>query len=276
MSWGLIRVQDHQALVFSYVDPQAGPSAKGALLRDVEPTSEDVRDAATRPTLTVRLGPGLQPRPLPVELAERLTLPAEPEWLAFFRPGPPGPWTKDPLLAEHFHADCPDDVSALFFLAGTGQVERMWVRLDREVPAHQAWGGVLLNTAHHDAALTQGTRVMVRGVPGAKGPLWLSPAMAKNLEQWSAKCEACGFDLVLEPVEVLIARQFKNVPAGESLVQLTTRCAMCRQTQLVVRREPSAPVDAVTPREPLPPLGVAVFVVLVLAALAFVAYELFI
>lgn len=81
MAWGLIRAMDQFALVFTYVDPKRGPSAKGARVRGTEPMPEDARDACERPNVTVRIEPGLRVRALSPEQFELLQLPEEPAWL---------------------------------------------------------------------------------------------------------------------------------------------------------------------------------------------------
>lgn len=240
MSWGLIRVQEQLAIVFPYVDPQAGPSAKGTLLTSTEATLEDARAAATRPNVTVRLGEGLQVRPLPALEVERLALPDEPEWLRFFQAPPSGAWTKDPYFKGRFHPQFPNDVQGVFFFPASRKAEQMWVRLERETPVAGTYEGALLNTAHLEPTLKEGTRVRLRGAEGASGPVWVSDVTAQNLATWDARCEACGFDLVLEPVEVLIARSFPDSPAGTVFEALTTRCAMCRQTQVLQQKQQDA------------------------------------
>lgn len=97
MPWGLIRVQDQFALVFTYVDPKRGPSAKGARVRGTEPTPEDARDAVERPNVTVRIEPGLRARVLSPEQFELLALPEAPPWLVHVRGTD---YAEPPLRAE--------------------------------------------------------------------------------------------------------------------------------------------------------------------------------
>ncbi|MFO0597912.1 MAG: hypothetical protein U0228_21600 [Myxococcaceae bacterium] len=255
--WSLVRIQEQRALVFTYTDPQAGPSAKGSLIVGELPTPDEARSAVTRPNLTVRIGPGIVPFRLKKEEVAALALPAEPEWLAFFRPKGTGRWASDPLLAGHFHADFPDDVRAGFFLVEQRQVEQMWVRLDGAVPELGAWQGTLLNTAHADATLAAGRRVTVRGAVGTPGPVWLSPAIEENLRTWEGRCGACGFDLVLTPIEDLIKRQFPDAPPDAVLQGMTTRCAMCNQTQVLQRRPARLAPTSPPPPSPAPALAVA-------------------
>jgi hypothetical protein len=85
MAWGLIRAQEQFALVFTYVDPRRGPSAKGALVHATEPGPDDARAALERPNVTVRIEEGLRVRPLSPEQHALLKLPDEPPWLVHFK-----------------------------------------------------------------------------------------------------------------------------------------------------------------------------------------------
>ncbi|MCC6336476.1 MAG: hypothetical protein IT380_21125 [Myxococcales bacterium] len=234
MSWNVLTVGARRVLAFRYVDRQAGPSAKGAYLADVQPTPEEAQEAATRPAVTVRLAPAFTLVPLSDAEVQRLGLPARPQWAQLLEQ--PGPWGADPRLAGKLHASYPDDLQAAFFLPEQRTVEQLWVRLAQVVPEHDAYRGRLLNTAHGAPSLCAGTEVVVRPTPGSAMPVWLSPAVLGNLRDWRGKCSACGFDLVVEPVEALIKREFRSAPPGTVFEALTTRCAMCRGTQLLTRQ----------------------------------------
>ena len=134
------------------------------------------------------------------------------------------------------HPQYPDDLQALFFFPAARRVEQIWVRLERDRAEHGAYEGLLLNTAHSDPSVAAGGRVVVRPTPGARLPVWLSPTVEQNLRDWSAKCTGCGFDLVLEPVDAIAARQFQGAGAGVTFEALTTRCSQCGATQMLERR----------------------------------------
>jgi hypothetical protein len=97
--------------------------------------------------------------------------------------------------------------------------------------------------------------------------VWLSTAVEQNLREWSGKCEKCGFDLVLEPVSALIARQFPGTPPGVAFEALTTRCAMCAGTQMLQRR--TAPLQPAAKRRPITswPVVIAVGAAIAIALL---------
>jgi hypothetical protein len=80
-------------LSYYYVDSNAGPSAKGAVVSD-PPTSAELKAAITAPNLTFRDPATLTPPPRQVtnDEARALGLPARPDWLARFEPvGRPAP-----------------------------------------------------------------------------------------------------------------------------------------------------------------------------------------
>ena len=146
--------------------------------------------------------------PLPPETITRLGLPLRPPWLKQFYGLPPDrPWRDDPALAGRFHAQDPDDLEVTFFFPAAA--EHMWVRTTAHAPAIGGYEGELLNTPFATGTgLATGAQVAYRVPTGAIGPVWVSPAVRSNLEHWSAKCDSCGFDLLLEPAKDIIARQF--------------------------------------------------------------------
>jgi len=109
------------------------------------------------------------------------------------------------------------------------------VRLDAAGAWPGTYEGVLLDGSTLEQALAKGTRVTVRGVSGARPPLWLSAEAAHNLEAWTASCPACGFDLVLEALDT-------------EAVAFTCPCALCGEPQEVRRRgHEDAPVPGPSP-----------------------------
>src|SRR5262249_33186603 len=104
-SWVMIdRLPDEPIIAFVYLDPHAGPSAKGGLASE--------HDLATMPSRTIRLSPQVALRELTeIELVAR-KLPAAPPWLSSFGPQPAAdsPWHRDPLLDGKFHPQYPDDI----------------------------------------------------------------------------------------------------------------------------------------------------------------------
>ncbi len=237
MVWVQIYVHDTVVLAFTYVDEQAGPSAKGAVVRP-ESLEDDIRCAVERPNLTVRLDRSFfKMSPLPPETIVRLGLPLEPKWMSFFGGGTPQPWRNDPVLSDRFHPDYPDDLQVTFFF--TNGTEAMWVRttgVDLKIGGYE---GTLLNDPSAEGTgLAQGARVAYRVAKGTPDPVWVSPVARANLDGWESECTRCGFDLLFESVEEITARQFNE---KHDFFAFTTRCSMCGGTMLVKR--PGAPIQ---------------------------------
>lgn len=227
--WMWLTLGTDRFLAYGYVDAQAGPSAKGVKVSD-PPTGEELA-AVARPSATFRMPMG-QVAALTAEEITRFGLPAEPEWMEFFRPAKT-PWSEDPRLQGQLHPSYPNDLQAVFFLPVLRQAEAMWVRLSAPDPVVEGYRATLLNDSHFEPALKAGTPVTVRPTPGLQQPIWLSEAMRANLGKYRGACEQCGFDLVMTPVEELIRATFSNVPEGMLLEQFTTRCGLCGSTQML-------------------------------------------
>jgi hypothetical protein len=227
-------------LAFTYVDSEAGLSAKGDELAGVEPTPDEVVEAAERPGVTVRL-PGFDVAPLDDGEIARLGLPVRPPWLDIFEPpSRPRPvWRDDPALHGKFSEQFPDDLCALFLFPGH-PAELMWVRLDGIDPAVGGYAGRLLNTPHAAAQGSSlpvaGDRVTIRVVQGVEHPIHVDDIIRENLREWSSRCHSCGCDVVPIPIRELIRRQFPQLPAGGELKSMTTRCPFCRQTMVISKR----------------------------------------
>src|SRR5688500_16205668 len=130
MAWVAAFLGPRRYLVFTYTDRAGGPSGRGVPIAGDEPTPDEVRAAVEQPTATVRLG-GVSTTVLrPVWLA-RLGLPPVPPWAS---PREAKPWREHPLLRGHFHPEHPDDIEATFVLLAHKTLEKMWVRLEAEVP----------------------------------------------------------------------------------------------------------------------------------------------
>jgi hypothetical protein len=76
------KVSGRRLLAFSYVDPSAGPSARGAAVSD-PPTEEEIRQAIEAPDRTVRDPARYGAVSIGREEAARLDLPEYPAWFAF-------------------------------------------------------------------------------------------------------------------------------------------------------------------------------------------------
>lgn len=225
--WIWLTLGTDRFLAYQYVDPQAGPSAKGVPVSN-PPTAEQL-STALRPSSTFRMPMG-EVLPLTADEVRQFGLPAEPEWMQFFRPQRTA-WSDDPRLLGLLHPGYPNDVQAMFILPAARQVEAMWVRLSAVDEAAEGYAGTLLNDSHYEPTLRAGTPVTIRPTAGLQQPILLTETMRANLGKYRGACQGCGFDLVMTPVEELIRASFPNVPPGMLLERFTTRCGLCGNTQ---------------------------------------------
>lgn len=236
--WVYVEVGEERMLAFTYRDSAAGLSAKGGVV-GAQPTPEEAA-AASRPARTVRL-PGFPVTPLGDAEVARLGLPEQPDWLHFFLPDPnPFPWRSDPLVSVLLHPEYPDDLEALFIFPEARVQERPWVRLTGSDPSLDGgYQGQLLNTPHTPSDLRAGSSVTVRYTPGFDGMVWISDTVRGNLAAWNGACQTCGCDVVAEPIDALVERQFGSNPDAD-VVQFTTRCVNCGGTMHLQRRSETA------------------------------------
>jgi hypothetical protein len=230
VAWVQVEVGNEILLGFSYTDPSAGRSARGAIVRP-ESFHEDVRRAIEQPDQTVRLEPpAYRAISLDDAAVAQLGLPDSPAWLAYYGEQPGGPWRTDPALSGRFHPDAPDDLQVEFYdVAGH---ELMWVRttgIDADV---SGYSGRLLNNPTIVPGVAANDIVTYRASSGAIHPIWVSTTARANLRGWEARCASCGFDLLLDAVETIVSRQFPHA----NVVTFTTRCRMCSGSMLVERR----------------------------------------
>jgi hypothetical protein len=222
-------------LAYTYQDAEGGLSARGREVPDDPgPNPDQVARLIAEPDVTVRVWPECPVAPLSDTEVGRLGLPDRPPWLRESAGGTirASPWRLDPEMHGRFHPRFPDDVTALFFLRETGQLERMWVRLtgtDEEVGGY--WGE-LLNTATGGAPAA-GERVCVRLTPGLDDPLYVDAVTRANLTEWAGQCAKCGFDLVMLDVRQMQRQQYPDMPPEALRLAFSSRCAACGNGMLV-------------------------------------------
>ena len=233
------RLPDEPVIAFVYLDPRAGPSAKGGLASE--------RELATMPSRTVRLSAHTRLAELDdAELAAR-KLPAQPAWLAAFgpQPDPAAPWYRDPLLAGKFHPQHPDDIRAIVHDGDPRRTRRApelcWVRILRVDAVASAAGrnvylGELLNAPHALTSVARGTRVKLMGVPGLPHPLQVTDAYLRERAAWTiAPCDRCGCTECFDPPSEVARFRSPDAPASAPAGSITATCAHCGGAQVLAR-----------------------------------------
>jgi hypothetical protein len=88
--WMWIPLDGKWLLAFGYVDPMAGPSAKGAIVSN-PPTFDEIRKAVDHPDRTVREPEKFGAVAISAEDALKMGLPKDPPWIGFFERDKPVP-----------------------------------------------------------------------------------------------------------------------------------------------------------------------------------------
>lgn len=81
--WLWVPIDGAWAIAYSYVDPSAGPSAKGAIV-DNPPTFDQIRNAVDHPDRTFRDPASFKAVAISAEDALKMGLPKDPPWIGFF------------------------------------------------------------------------------------------------------------------------------------------------------------------------------------------------
>ena len=229
----------HTIIGFTYVDPEAGFSAKGC---KVEGSTLD-----TCQSITVRLPmPGIPWQQLRPEEVQAFALESPPLWVAeFYGPQPAagslwGVWREHPKLKGRFLPDYPDDLQ-VFVHDGGPRITRhppeaIWVRvtgMDGDV-----FRGRLLNQPHNLQSVRQGSEIKFIVADGAKLPVMVTDKYLTERESWVIhRCNQCGFSELFDAPSDLIRVVFPKNPSNYQTSMFTARCPLCGDIQVVESRD---------------------------------------
>ncbi len=238
-SWVMIdRLPDEPIIAFVYLDPHAGPSAKGGLASE--------RTLATMPSRTIRLSPQVVLRELTPEEIASHRLPARPDWLATFgpQPDPAAPWHRDALLVGKFNPQHPDDIQTFVHDGDPRRMRRgpelCWVRIlrvdrapTRQVasdyePSRHVYIGELLNQPHTLESVKRGDRIKIISVHGLPHPLHVTDEYLQEREAWRiTPCDKCGASECFDPPSVMARVRFPDAPKDQVITAFTSFCSHC-------------------------------------------------
>jgi hypothetical protein len=242
------RLPDEPIIAFVYLDPHAGPSAKGGLASEA--------NLATMPSRTVRLsGGGVSVRELGDHEVRERKLPARPAWVEHYgpQPDPDAPWRRDPLLAEKFHPQFPDDIQALVHDGDPRRTRRgpelCWVRIQRVdraptrrlaatdiEPSRHVYIGELLNQPHTLQSVKRGERIKLISVHGLAYPLHVTDEYLREREDWTiTPCTKCGMSECFDPPSVMVTVRFPDAPPNAEMTAFTSFCSHCGGVQELQR-----------------------------------------
>lgn len=239
---------------FTYLDPQAGVSAKGG--------PEGTPTVADQPIITVRDPRGVA---LTAQEVAALKLPAVPTWLQHFGPQPDAnaAWRSDPHLQGRFAPGFPDDVQVMVHDGEPRRVKRQvelcWVRLVAQEPSPRRlliqnkdatplspqqfdaaaqgralYRGRLLNTPTQLHDVKAGDELLLLSGAGVGHPVMVTPEYLQQRPLWGIQpCSTCGFSEALDPPLVLVKTRFPDLKPDEAMEHFTSFCPLgCGGMQL--------------------------------------------
>ncbi len=224
---------------FTYVDPQAGLSAKGS--------DKDDKDLVEKPSMTVRLSiPGPPCTPLSAAEISQLKLPAMPSWVeTFYGPQPLagkvwGTWRRHPQLAGRIHPQFPDDLQVIVHDGGPRLTQRrpelIWVRVTGD--EQDVFVGRLLNRPHQLITVSEGDQIQFVIPPKSQHPLMVTSKYLSERGDWVIHpCNKCGLTELFDAPSDLLKVIFPNAPA-DKMAAFSSFCVACGGAQVVERKGP--------------------------------------
>ena len=216
---------------FTYVDAQAGLSAKGGPREEAK--------LAEAPSVTIRLPmPGVRCQPLPEDEIRQLGLPRMPSWVEeFFGPQPLagtewGAWRRHPRLINRFHPDYADDLEVVIHDGGPRLTDRRpelaWVRVTGV--EGDVFVGRLLNRPKQLVTVSEGAKIRFVSPEGSKHPLMVTSKYLNQRSDWVIDpCNKCCLTELFDAPSDLIRVVFPNIPAGAAMTEFTSFCGSLRR-----------------------------------------------
>jgi hypothetical protein len=234
-AWVRLFLPQHPEFIgFTYVDQQAGFSAKGGPADDPQ--------LAEGPAVTVRL-PGFDWQPLDDREIARLNLPTRPVWVEQFYGPQPAPgtlwgwWRQHPKLHGRFHPESADDLQVLVHDGGprlTGRSpELVWVRVTGG--EGDVFTGTVLNQPRQLVSVTQGCTIRFLVPAGGEHPLLVTEKYLRERPGWEAAipCNRCGLTELLDAPSDLMRVVFPHMPKNAVSSAFTAICGACGGTLVV-------------------------------------------
>ncbi|WP_044279441.1 hypothetical protein [Myxococcus stipitatus] len=245
-------------LGFTYVDPDAGLSAKGG--------PESSEELIEQPSFTVRLPGGFPFQVLTSEEVSARGLPATPSWLVHYgpQPDPESPWRKDPSLQGLFHERHPNDLQVMVHDGEPRRTQRApemcWVRVLRaeQGPARRAllnleqatpsqvdslgdtWVYVarLLNAPHQLRGIRQDDELRFITGTGLAHPLQVTEKYLQERANWLiAPCDKCGWSEAFDAPSTMARLRFPEMPPDSDVKTFSAFCPLCGGIQLLARED---------------------------------------
>ncbi len=224
---------------FTYVDAEAGFSARGSLVR-----GDSLQGEAT---ITVRQPQSVgEWRVLDDAEIDRLGVPARPSWVdEFYSPQPAagstwGWWRDHPRLKGRFHPEAADDFQVVVHDGGPRLSDRraeiIWVRVvggDDTV-----FRGTVLNQPHHLQSVSQYDEIKFVAPEGFEHGLMVTDKYLAERPDWVIRpCEKCGLSELFDAPSDLSRVVFPDTPADCTMQMFTAFCGYCGGVLIVQHKD---------------------------------------
>jgi hypothetical protein len=223
---------------FTYVDPQAGFSAKGSARGDLS--------LGKLPSITLRLPMNKLPSSaLSDEDVAQLGLPEKPTWVdEFYGPQPTpgtlwGAWRQHPRLVGRLHPEHPDDLQVLIHDGGPRLTDRSpeiaWASVTG-VDEQDVFHAILLNQPHQLKTVHAGAQLRFIMPDGLDYGLMVTNKYLAERRAWTiAPCNKCGLPDLFDAPSDLIRVIFPSAPPDAEIQAFSSFCGKCGGVQMLTR-----------------------------------------
>lgn len=232
-AWIQLMIEERGFIGFTYLDPEAGFSAKGFM-----------KDNLDNPNVVLRSPDCFgEWQELSAEACEGLKLPTPPDWLESYGPQPPqgtlwGQWRTDAALKDKFHPKALDDLQVIVHDGGPRiadtQPEAVWVRISG-ILGDNLYSGTVLNAPHQLKSVSKFDKISLTTDPALDFPVQVRQKYLDERARWSVvPCNKCGSTLLFDAPSELIAKTFPGIDVTPEA--LTAICGYCGGNQALERR----------------------------------------
>lgn len=234
-AWIQLMIKERGFIGFTYVDSEAGFSAKGFMKDNLDNANVILRAPDC-------FGEWQE---LSEEACEGLKLPTPPDWLEHYGPQPEqgtlwGQWRAEEALKGKFHPQALDDLQVIVHDGGPRisdtQPEAIWARV-HGIQGENLYAGTVLNTPHQLKTVAKFDKISFTTDPALEFPVQVREKYLKERDQWTiSPCNKCGSSLLFDAPSELIAKTFPEIDVDEPSISLTAFCGYCGGFQALSRK----------------------------------------
>lgn len=226
-------IEERGFIGYTYVDPQAGFSARGFMKDNIDKSNVVLRAPDC-------FGEWQE---LSQDACERLKLPSSPDWLGAYGPQNQGSlwgqWRAEPDLKEKFHPQALDDLQVIVHDGGPRLTERrpeaVWVRV-HEILGPQLYKGTVINVPEQLEKVSKFDKVTFTTDPALDFPVQVRENYLEERGDWAVTpCNQCGSTTLFDAPSELIEASFPGLDVTPEA--LTAVCGYCGGIQALKKND---------------------------------------